>query len=45
VLGIAYRHVSDFLINRAGLTRKTGATGAVTLIQWFGGAINLMKQP
>jgi hypothetical protein len=41
VLGIAYRHIADFLINQAGLTRTSAATGAVTLIQWFGGAINL----
>ena len=39
----AYRHIADFLINQAGLTRKSAATGAVTLIQWFGGAINLDK--
>jgi hypothetical protein len=29
------------LIKKAGLTIKTGKTGAVTLIQRFGGALNL----
>jgi len=38
-LGITYRHTSAWLVDQAGLTRKSAATGAVTLIQWFGGNI------
>ena len=42
VLGIVYRAVSTFLIRRAGLRVGAGArTGAVTLIQRFGSALNL----
>ena len=42
VLGIVYRAISTFLIRRAGLRVSTGArTGAVTLIQRFGSALNL----
>jgi ribosomal protein S27E len=41
VLGIVYRAISAHLINKAGFTRKTAQTGAVTLIQRFGSALNL----
>ena len=42
VLGIVYRAISTFLIRRAGLRVGAGArTGAVTLIQRFGSALNL----
>jgi len=36
VLGIVYRAISCNLIRKAGLTRASAATGAVTLIQRFG---------
>ena len=42
VLGVVYRAISTFLIRRAGLRVGAGArTGAVTLIQRFGSALNL----
>lgn len=41
VLGAVYRAISRHLIHRAGLTRTTGHTGAVTLVQRFGSALNL----
>ena len=42
VLGIVYRAVSTLLVRRAGLRSGAGArTGAVTLIQRFGSALNL----
>jgi hypothetical protein len=41
VLGVVYRVISGDLLKRAGLTRTTGHTGAVTLIQRFGSALNL----
>jgi len=42
VLAIVHRVISTFLIKRAGLTVRSGAqTGAVTLIQRFGSALNL----
>ncbi len=41
VLGVVYRAISGFLLRRAGLTRATGDTGAVTLVQRFGSALNL----
>ena len=42
VLTIVNRVISGFLIKRAGLSRQSGAqTGAVTLIQRFGSALNL----
>jgi hypothetical protein len=41
VLAIAYRTISTFLIKKAGLTHQTARTGAVTLIQRFGSALNL----
>ena len=41
VLGIVYRAISTHLTHKAGLTKTTAQTGAVTLIQCFGGALNL----
>src|SRR5690606_23668800 len=41
VLGIVYRAISGHLIRKAGLTRASAVTGAVTLIQRFGSALNL----
>lgn len=41
VLGIVYRAISAHLIKKAGFNRKTSHTGAVTLIQRFGSALNL----
>jgi hypothetical protein len=41
VLGIVYRAISTHLLNKAGFSLKEGATGAVTLIQRFGSALNL----
>lgn len=41
VLGIVYRVIATHLIKKAGLTHKTAHTGAVTLIQRFGSALNL----
>jgi hypothetical protein len=41
VLGAVYRSISRHLIGKAGLTRTTGETGAVTLMQRFGSALNL----
>lgn len=43
VLGIVYRTIATHLVNKAGLT-ATAETGAVTLIQRFGSALNLEKQ-
>jgi hypothetical protein len=40
VLGIVQRVLSTHLINKAGLIRATAQTGAVTLIQRFGSALN-----
>ena len=40
-LGIVYRVIATQLIKQAGLTHKTARTGAVTLIQRFGSALNL----
>ena len=40
-LGIVYRTISTHITKKAGYTKTTGHTGAVTLIQRFGGAINL----
>jgi len=46
VLGIVYRAVSTFLVRRAGLRVGADArTGAVTLIQRFGSALNLNPHP
>ncbi len=44
VLGIVYRAIATHLINNAGFTRNTAHTGAVTLVQRFGSALNLNKQ-
>ena len=41
VEGIVYRAISTHLIRKAGLTRTSAVTGAVTLIQRFGSALNL----
>jgi hypothetical protein len=41
VLGIVYRTIATHLIKKAGFTKKTVYTGAVTLIQYFGSALNL----
>ena len=41
VLGIAYRAISTHLIHKAGYSLKECTTGAVTLIQRFGSALNL----
>ena len=41
VLGIVYRLIASHLIKKAGHTHKTAHTGAVTLIQRFGSALNL----
>ncbi|MGB5707046.1 MAG: IS91 family transposase [Arenicellales bacterium] len=41
VLGIVYRAIETHLIHQAGQTRNTARTGAVTLIQRFGSALNL----
>jgi hypothetical protein len=41
VLSILYRAISGHLICKAGLTRASAVTGAVTLIQRFGSALNL----
>ena len=40
-LTVVYRAISSHLLAKAGLTRATGNTGAVTLIQRFGSALNL----
>lgn len=41
VLGIVYRVLATHMIHKAGFTHATASTGAVTLIQRFGGALNL----
>ena len=41
VLGIVYRAIAAHLIKKAGQNHKTARTGAVTLIQRFGSALNL----
>jgi ribosomal protein S27E len=41
VLGIVYGEIARHIREKARLTRATGATGAVTLIQRFGSALNL----
>jgi hypothetical protein len=41
VLGIVYRCIATHLIKKAGFSCKVGHTGAVTLIQRFGSALNL----
>ena len=37
------RAISEHLIRKAGLTRASAVTGAVTLIQRFGSALNADK--
>ena len=41
VLGLVYRVIATHLIKKAGHTKTTAQTGAVTLIQRFGSALNL----
>ncbi|MCP4472736.1 MAG: IS91 family transposase, partial [Gammaproteobacteria bacterium] len=41
VLGIVNRAISMHLVRKAGYSRQTARTGAVTLIQRFGSALNL----
>ena len=41
VLGIVYRTLATHLVKKAGFSCKTAQTGAVTLIQRFGSALNL----
>ena len=41
VFGIVYRTLATHLIHQAGFTKATARTGAVTLIQRFGSALNL----
>ena len=41
VLGIVYRVIATHLVRKAGYTHDTARTGAVTLIQRFGSALNL----
>ncbi len=41
VLGIVYRVIATHRVKKAGMTHKTARTGAVTLIQRFGSALNL----
>jgi len=41
VLGIVYRVISMHLVKKAGYSKKSARTGAVTLIQRFGSALNL----
>ncbi len=41
VLGIVFRVISMHLVKKAAYSKKTARTGAVTLIQWFGSALNL----
>jgi hypothetical protein len=41
VFGVIVRVISGYLIKKSGFTQKTGKTGAVTLIQRFGSALNL----
>jgi len=41
VLGIVYRCIATHLIKKAGFSRRTAQTGAVTLVQRFGSALNL----
>ena len=41
VLGIVYRALAAHLIKKAGFVQASAHTGAVTLIQRFGSALNL----
>ena len=40
VLGIVFRAIASNLIKASGVTHAVAQTGAVTLIQRFGGALN-----
>jgi len=40
-LGIVYRTIATHLVRKAGFTKSYAQTGAVTLIQRFGSALNL----
>ena len=40
-MGIVYRTLATHITKKAGCNKKTAQTGAVTLIQWFGSALNL----
>jgi len=40
-LGIVYRSIATQLVHKAGYTKTTAQTGAVTLIQRFGSVLNL----
>ena len=44
VLGIVYRAIATHLTKKAGYTKTTAQTGAVTLIQRFGSAL-MTKSP
>ena len=41
VLGIVYRTLATYQVRMVGYTRGSASTGAVTLIQRFGRALNL----
>lgn len=41
VLGTVYRAITTHLIKKTGHTHATAVTGAITLIQRFGSALNL----
>ena len=41
VLGVVYRAIFGFLLGKAGLTRASGTTGAVTQVQRFVSSLNL----
>jgi hypothetical protein len=41
VLGVVYRCIATHLVKKAGFSCNTARTGAVTLIQRFGSALNL----
>ena len=45
VLGIVYRCIATHLVKKAGFSCKTAQTGAVTLIQRFGSALNRHPLP
>jgi len=44
VLGIAYRALTTHLIRKAGYKPSTANTGAITLIQCFGSALDALFQ-
>jgi ribosomal protein S27E len=44
VLGIVHRVIATHLVRKSGYTHDRARTGAVTLIQRFGSALNLKKQ-